>query len=84
MADNASISCREFVEMVTDYLENVLLPEARKQFEDHKEACPGCDTYLEQIQLTIGTLRQIGEEEDTPETKQKLLRAFRQWRSKRL
>ncbi|HLL80979.1 MAG TPA: anti-sigma factor [Ktedonobacteraceae bacterium] len=83
MANNTTISCQEFVEMVTDYLENVLLPEARKQFVEHKEACPGCETYLEQIQQTITTLRKIGEEEDTPETKQKLLHVFRQWQSQK-
>lgn len=66
--------------MVTDYLENVLLPETRRQFEEHVELCPGCETYLEQIQQTIVMMRRIGEETPTPETKQKLLDVFHQLR----
>lgn len=78
MTNNITITCQEFVEMVTDYLENVLLPETRKQFEEHAELCPGCETYLEQIQQTIVMMRRIGEETPTPETKQKLLQVFHQ------
>lgn len=58
--------------------ENVLLPQARKQFEDHASQCPGCETYLGQIQQTIGMLRIVAEEPATPETKQKLLQVFQQ------
>ena len=78
MTNNITITCQEFVEMVTDYLENVLLPETRKQFEEHAELCPGCETYLQQIQQTIVMMRRIGEETPTPETKQKLLEVFHQ------
>lgn len=78
MTNNITITCQEFVEMVTDYLENVLLPETRRQFEEHAELCPGCETYLEQIQQTIVMMRRIGEETPTPETKQKLLQVFHQ------
>lgn len=80
MTNNITITCQEFVEMVTDYLENVLLPETRRQFEEHVELCPGCETYLEQIQQTIVMMRRIGEETPTPETKQKLLDVFHQLR----
>jgi predicted anti-sigma-YlaC factor YlaD len=78
MTNNITITCQEFVEMVTDYLENVLLPETRRQFEEHAELCPGCETYLEQIQQTIVMMRRIGEETPTLETKQKLLQVFHQ------
>ncbi len=78
MANDNTISCQEFVEMVTDYLENVLIPEVCKQFEEHMEKCPGCETYVEQIRQTIGMLRRLGEGPATPETKQKLLQTFRQ------
>ncbi len=78
MVNENTITCQEFVEMVTDYLENVLLPQARKQFEEHAELCPGCETYLEQVQQTIVMLRHVAEEPATPETKQKLLQVFHQ------
>jgi exonuclease VII small subunit len=78
MINENNITCQEFVEMVTDYLENILLPEARRQFEEHAGLCVGCQTYLEQIQQTITMLRDVAEEPATPETKQKLLQVFHQ------
>lgn len=79
MANENVITCQEFVEMVTDYLEHVLLPEMRAQFEKHAEDCPGCDTYLDQVRRTISMLQQVAEEPVSANTKQKLLQAFGQW-----
>ena len=45
MSINDTLSCQELVELVTDYLENALLPEMRKRFEEHVAAYPGCETY---------------------------------------
>lgn len=78
MAEDKTMSCQEFVELVTEYLENNLLPDARKLFEEHRDSCPGCEIYLEQIQQTIDTVHHVGEEQVSAETKQQLLLAFRQ------
>ena len=74
------LNCQEVVELVTDYLEQALLPEMRAQFEEHIEECPGCDTYLEQVQQTIMLLRKLTEQQLFPETKQELLEKFRNWK----
>lgn len=79
MANENQITCQEFVEMVTDYLEQSLLPEMHKQFEQHAGDCPGCNTYLDQVRQTIGMLHQIADEPVSTDTKQKLLQAFGQW-----
>jgi len=79
MASENEITCQEFVEMVTDYLEYTLLPEIRKQFEQHAADCPGCDTYFNQVQQTIGMLHQVADEPVSADTRQKLLQAFGQW-----
>jgi hypothetical protein len=75
------LSCRELVEIVTDYLEGALAPEDRARFEQHLVLCDGCTIYVEQMRDTIrlvGTLR----EEDVPdEARDSLLAAFRSWRS---
>lgn len=83
MANEQWITCQEFVEMVTDYLENVLLPEVRQRFEEHAEKCPGCDTYLNQIRQTISMLHQVVEEPVSTDTQQKLLQVFAQWQQTR-
>ena len=78
-ANPNELNCQEVVELVTDYLEQALLPEKQAQFEEHIEECPGCDTYLEQVQQTIMMLRKLSEQQTFPETKQDLLEIFRNW-----
>ena len=71
------LNCQEVVELVTDYLEQALLPEMQAQFEEHIAECPGCDTYLEQVQQTIMMLRKLTEQQMFPKTKQELVEIFR-------
>jgi anti-sigma factor RsiW len=74
------LTCREMVELVTDYLEDRLAPDDRARFEDHLALCEGCQTYLEQMRLTIGILGRVPEEELSPKARDDLLAAFRTWR----
>jgi predicted anti-sigma-YlaC factor YlaD len=74
------LNCQEVVELVTDYLEQALVPELRALFEAHIAECPGCTTYIEQVQHTIMMLRKLAEEPVFPETKQDLLEIFRNWK----
>ena len=74
------LNCQEVVELVTDYLEQALLPEMQAQFEEHIAECPGCDTYLEQVQQTIMLLRKLSEQQMFPKTKQELVEIFRNWK----
>ena len=79
-ANQNELHCQEVVERVTDYLEQALLPETQAQFEEHIEMCPGCNTYLEQVQQTIMMLRKLSEQQTFPETKQDLLEVFQNWK----
>jgi predicted anti-sigma-YlaC factor YlaD len=79
MPINDTLSCLEVVELVTDYLENALLPEMRKRLEEHIAECPGCETYIEQIRQTISMLHQIAKQQVSPATKQELLQFFHRW-----
>ena len=79
-ANQKELNCQEVVELVTDYLEQALLPETQTQVEDHLEQCPGCKVYLEQVQQTIMMLRKLSEQQTFPETKQDLLEIFRNWK----
>jgi anti-sigma factor RsiW len=75
------LSCRELVELVTDYLEGALPVEERLRFEDHIARCGGCTIYLEQIRQTISLLGHLPEEALTPDAERELLEAFRGWGS---
>ena len=74
------LSCRELVELVTDYLENALPLAERVRFEEHLAACPGCQTYLEQMRQTIDVLGRVTEESLEPAARDQLLDLFRNWK----
>jgi anti-sigma factor RsiW len=80
MAEHAHISCQEVVELVNDYLDGTLPPEEATLFEEHVNFCDGCEWYLDQMRTTVATVGRITEEEVPPETRDRLLDAFRDWK----
>jgi hypothetical protein len=55
------VTCRQFVELVTDYFEGALPPRTLSQVEEHLVLCDWCVTYLEQMQATVELLRGLDE-----------------------
>jgi anti-sigma factor RsiW len=76
----ADLSCREIVELVSEYLEDALPGPRRRRFEEHMRRCPDCATYLAQMRGTIEVLGELREESLTPTQHERLLAAFRGWR----
>jgi hypothetical protein len=74
------ITCQEVVELVTDYVERELAPEEASLFEQHLNFCDGCIVYVEQVRATVATVGRVREEDVPPETRDKLLTAFREWK----
>jgi anti-sigma factor RsiW len=72
--------CREFVELVTDYLEGALPEIERVRFEAHLAECDGCAGYLEDMRRLVGSLHRPPEPPPDPATHDALLRAFRDLR----
>ena len=68
--------CREFVQLVTDYLEGELPAEERAGFEAHLAECDGCAGYLEDIRRLVGSLHTMPVAPPDPHTRETLLRAF--------
>lgn len=56
------ITCRQFVELVTDYFEGALPARMRTHVEEHLVMCDWCLTYTEQMQETIVALNELGSE----------------------
>jgi anti-sigma factor RsiW len=69
------------VELVTDYLEGGLSRRDRRRFERHIGGCDGCSTYLDQMRQTIHVLGKLTEDSISPEAKDALLHAFRDWKT---
>ena len=76
------MSCKELVELVTDYLDEALPASERERFEAHMANCVGCTDYLEQIRLTIRLSGKIREDSLEPRVREDLLEAFRDWKSR--
>ena len=76
----ADLTCQEFVELVTDYLEGALDEDTVRRFEEHLALCPGCKTYLSQMKETASRLGEIPVESLSAETQATLLSAFRDFR----
>lgn len=74
------LTCRELVELVTDYLEARLSIEDRTRFELHLAYCAWCRTYLRQMQQVLETAGELTEESIAPEARDELLAAFRRWK----
>ena len=78
-SSSADLTCQQLVELVSDYLENALPPTDRARFEAHLGFCPGCETYLEQMRLTVRSLGRLTEDTIEPGARDQLLEIFRQW-----
>ena len=72
--------CREFVELVTDYLEGALPDPERARFEAHLAECDGCTGYLEDMRRLVGSLHEAPQPPLDPTTREVLLRAYQDLR----
>jgi anti-sigma factor RsiW len=73
--------CREFVELVTEYLDGTLPRSERLRLEAHLSACDGCDAYLDDFRVIVRTLGETPQPPADPHTRETLLRAFRELRA---
>jgi anti-sigma factor RsiW len=77
-----ALTCKEFAEVITEYLDGTLPPAERARVEAHLVGCRGCRAYLSQMRQTlrvVGTLRDQPDEPLADETRRRLLDAFRAW-----
>jgi len=74
--DHDPLVCREFVELVTAYLEGALPAHERARFEAHLAECDGCAGYLHDMRRLIHTLHTAPEPPPDPATREALLHAF--------
>ncbi len=81
MTGARELTCRELVELVTEYLEDGLATEERLAFERHVAICPPCRGYLSQMRR-VSRVGVLLSEEDVPEgLRRSLLDAFREWKT---
>jgi anti-sigma factor RsiW len=74
------ISCREVVEIVTEYLEGALPDDVRTRLEEHLAACAPCRLYVEQIRQTARVAAAAEAELARHPDRDALLATFREFR----
>jgi anti-sigma factor RsiW len=73
-----NMSCRELVELVTDYLDGALAPEDVQRLHEHIEVCGPCAEYIEQVRTTARIAAEAAAAElDMRPDRDALLAAFR-------
>ena len=74
------MTCKELVELVTEYLEGTLSEEVRVRLDQHLSGCEGCTNYMEQMRQTIRLTGRLQEENLTPQQRDELLKLFHDWK----
>ena len=75
------MTCKELVELVTDYLEGRLADATRAQLEAHIAECDNCTAYIEQMRMTLLALGHIPQETIAPAARDELIATFRELRA---
>jgi anti-sigma factor RsiW len=74
------IDCQDFVELVTDYLDEALPADERARIDRHLASCPGCAAALAQWRTVIGLAGRLADtdvEGIDPAVRSRLMEAFR-------
>ena len=82
-ADVEHLTCKEFVEVLTDYLEDALDPAERADIERHIVICRGCSNYIEQMRRTIDLVGRVADDGPDGVPTDTLLGLFREWQAGR-
>jgi len=73
----SEITCKDLVELVTDYLDDRMPAEQRLRFEEHIAFCSPCAVYLEQMRQTISVTGALREEDLDQESRDAMLSVFK-------
>jgi anti-sigma factor RsiW len=79
--DDPGLTCRELVELVSDYLEDALPATDRSRFEAHIAGCEHCAAYLRQMRDTLWLLGELPNDSISPQAEADLRLAFRDWKA---
>jgi anti-sigma factor RsiW len=80
MTDRPSITCRELIDFIMDYLDGTLPADRRLEFERHLGVCPSCIAYLDSYKAAVHLGQQALAPSDEPaagKAPEDLLRAIR-------
>ena len=74
------MTCREVVQLLTDYLEGALPDADRARVEEHLAGCDACTAFLAQLRIAGRVIAGLATVEGPAALRADLLKAFRDWR----
>lgn len=74
------LTCKELVELVTDYFDDRLSVDENRRFELHVCSCTGCRVYLAQMRTLVRAAGRLAERDLPVAVREDLLTAFRAWK----
>lgn len=77
-----AMTCRQAVELMTDYLEDAMDERARGRFERHLARCPACTAYLAQMKETVRALGHLPVETLPGAVRDELVGLYRAYRKR--
>ena len=69
------LTCKEFLQELTDYLDSTVDVELRRKLEAHINECPNCFVILDTTQKTIKVYKGMQEKEIPAEVQVRLMKA---------
>lgn len=81
MTTEADVTCREVVELLSDYLDDAIRAPDWARLDAHLAACDGCSAALEQLRETVRVTGTLTEERVAEERLEPVRTAFRAWLS---
>lgn len=60
------MTCRDFIDFLSAYLDRELSPEEMDRFDGHLAVCPACVDYVKTYEQTVRLTRSVGLEPDSP------------------
>jgi predicted anti-sigma-YlaC factor YlaD len=72
------IICHQFVELVTEFLDEALPPEDVELVEEHLVMCDWCRDYLDQVETTTGAVAMAAPSAPPEELMHTVMNAFRE------
>ncbi len=64
--EGATRTCRDVVDLLSDYIDGDLAPEVREDFESHMADCAACLEFLDSLRETRDRVRSLRCEEIPP------------------
>lgn len=74
------LTCRELVEVITDYFDGAMSPDEHARFERHLRDCTGCQAVISQFRTMVEVTGHLTEEQISEEQREAMRVVFRGWR----